>query len=410
MMISKNLFYRKKNRIKIAFVLNFDFTNWNGGFNVINNLIKNIDKNYKIYRPVVIVKKNLSKKEKKILKGLNIIHTNLFNKNNLSYFYNLLQIFIFGKSYSFEKFFQLKNIKVISHTMFAGKNSKVKSIFWMPDFQHLDLKNNFSILNIIKRELNFRFAIKNSSAILLSSSSMLRSFKKYYDFKNINYFINRFCFLSNNRINLKKINFIKKKYNIRNAYFYLSNQYCVHKNFEIIVSVLKYLKSINKNLLFVSSGSNIGNNNSGYFELIRKLIITNNLENNFKYIGVINKDEVEILIAGSIALVNPSTYEGWNTAVEQAKALNKRTVLSNISVHREQKNHYSYLFNTSNYLSLSKILIKLSKTKYRDFYLSKIFLMKSKILFEIYLQNYLKIIHLVTNKKNKITDNNFYRK
>ena len=410
MMISKNLFYRKKNRIKIAFVLNFDFTNWNGGFNVINNLIKNIDKNYKIYRPVVIVKKNLSKKEKKILKGLNIIHTNLFNKNNLSYFYNLLQIFIFGKSYSFEKFFQLKNIKVISHTMFAGKNSKVKSIFWMPDFQHLDLKNNFSILNIIKRELNFRFAIKNSSAILLSSSSMLRSFKKYYDFKNINYFINRFCFLSNNRINLKKINFIKKKYNIRNAYFYLSNQYWVHKNFEIIVSVLKYLKSINKNLLFVSSGSNIGNNNSGYFELIRKLIITNNLENNFKYIGVINKDEVEILIAGSIALVNPSTYEGWNTAVEQAKALNKRTVLSNISVHREQKNHYSYLFNTSNYLSLSKILIKLSKTKYRDFYLSKIFLMKSKILFEIYLQNYLKIIHLVTNKKNKITDNNFYRK
>ena len=184
----------------------------------------------------------------------------------------------------------------------------------------------------------------------------------------------------------------------------------MHKNFEIIVSVLKYLKSINKNLLFVSSGSNIGNNNSGYFEIIRKLIITNKLENNFKYIGVINKDEVEILIAGSIALVNPSTYEGWNTAVEQAKALNKRTVLSNISVHREQKNHYSYLFNTSNYLSLSKILIKLSKTKYRDFYLSKIFLMKSKILFEIYLQNYLKIIHLVTNKKNKITDNNFYRK
>ena len=83
MMISKNLSYRKKNRIQIAFVLNFDFTNWNGGFNVIKNLIQNIDKNHKIYRPIVIVKKNLSKKDKKILKGLNIIHTNLFNKNNI---------------------------------------------------------------------------------------------------------------------------------------------------------------------------------------------------------------------------------------------------------------------------------------------------------------------------------------
>ena len=401
MMISKNLSYRKKNRIQIAFVLNFDFTNWNGGFNVIKNLIQNIDKNHKIYRPIVIVKKNLSKKDKKILKGLNIIHTNLFNKNNLSYYYNLLQIFIFGKSNSFEKFFQLKNIKVISHTMFAGKKSKVKSIFWMPDFQHLDLKKNFSILNIIKRELNFRLAIKNSSAILLSSSSMLRSFKKYYNFKNINYFINKFCFLNNNQINLKKINLIKRKYNIRNAYFYISNQYWVHKNFEIIVSALKYLKTINIDLLFVSSGSNIGNNNNKYSEFIRELIITNNLENNYKYIGLINKDEVEILIAGSIALVNPSKYEGWNTAVEQAKALNKRTVLSNISVHREQKNNYSYLFNTSNYFSLSKILIKLSKTKDKDFYLSKNFLIKSKSLFKIYLKNYIKIIDLLTNKNDK---------
>jgi hypothetical protein len=400
-MISKNLSYRKKNRIQIAFVLNFDFTNWNGGFNVIKNLIQNIDKNHKIYRPIVIVKKNLSKKDKKILKGLNIIHTNLFNKNNLSYYYNLLQIFIFGKSNSFEKFFQLKNIKVISHTMFAGKKSKVKSIFWMPDFQHLDLKKNFSILNIIKRELNFRLAIKNSSAILLSSSSMLRSFKKYYNFKNINYFINKFCFLNNNQINLKKINLIKRKYNIRNAYFYISNQYWVHKNFEIIVSALKYLKTINIDLLFVSSGSNIGNNNNKYSEFIRELIITNNLENNYKYIGLINKDEVEILIAGSIALVNPSKYEGWNTAVEQAKALNKRTVLSNISVHREQKNNYSYLFNTSNYFSLSKILIKLSKTKDKDFYLSKNFLIKSKSLFKIYLKNYIKIIDLLTNKNDK---------
>ena len=239
---------------------------------------------------------------------------------------------------------------------------------------------------------------------------MLRSFKKYYNFKNINYFINKFCFLNNNQINLKKINLIKRKYNIRNAYFYISNQYWAHKNFEIIVSALKYLKTINIDLLFVSSGSNIGNNNNKYSEFIRELIITNNLENNYKYIGLINKDEVEILIAGSIALVNPSKYEGWNTAVEQAKALNKRTVLSNISVHREQKNNYSYLFNTSNYFSLSKILIKLSKTKDKDFYLSKNFLIKSKSLFKIYLKNYIKIIDLLTNKNDKIINNNFYSK
>jgi glycosyltransferase involved in cell wall biosynthesis len=38
----------------------------------------------------------------------------------------------------------------------------------------------------------------------------------------------------------------------------------------------------------------------------------------------------------SIALINPSLFEGWSSTVEEAKSLGKRIILSDIPIHREQ--------------------------------------------------------------------------
>jgi hypothetical protein len=38
----------------------------------------------------------------------------------------------------------------------------------------------------------------------------------------------------------------------------------------------------------------------------------------------------------SVALLNPSFFEGWSTTVEEGKSLGVRMVLSDLAVHREQ--------------------------------------------------------------------------
>ena len=58
----------------------------------------------------------------------------------------------------------------------------------------------------------------------------------------------------------------------------------------------------------------------------------------------------------SIALINPSYSEGWSNTVEQAKAMKKKTIISNIKVHKEQKNKNTILFNPTDYKKLKKIL------------------------------------------------------
>ena len=68
------------------------------------------------------------------------------------------------------------------------------------------------------------------------------------------------------------------------------------------------------------------------------------------------------LMLNSIAVINPSKFEGWSSSVEQAKSFGKKVILSNISVHREQNPKRSIFFNTDDHKSLSKILIKCLKT------------------------------------------------
>jgi glycosyltransferase involved in cell wall biosynthesis len=42
------------------------------------------------------------------------------------------------------------------------------------------------------------------------------------------------------------------------------------------------------------------------------------------------------LLGTSVALINPSCFEGWSTTVEEAKSFGAPLVLSDIEVHREQ--------------------------------------------------------------------------
>jgi hypothetical protein len=389
-MILKNLYCNKKNYIKIAFILNFNFSNWHGGFNVITNLIEGISKK-KNYKIVYITKELLSNNEKKILKNKTVIKTNLFNKNRISFYYNILLITLFGKSYNFDNFFQKHNINIISHTSYSGTNSIAKSIFWIPDFQHLEIKKNFSFFYRLVREINFRFAIKNSNIILFSSKAMLASFKKYYNFYTIKYLVNKFSFPTNYKITPKVVKAVKKKYGIGDKYFYIGNQYWEHKNFELIINSLKYLRDKlgNTRIQIISSGSPVGKNDCTYFKKIMNLVKYNNFKNNFIYIGIVSRNEVDVLIAGSLAVINPSVYEGWNATVEQAKSLNKKTILSNIQVHREQKDRNTYLINSNDNVSLSKILDNLEKKRSHYLELNNIFLKKNKILFNNYISSYL---------------------
>ena len=60
----------------------------------------------------------------------------------------------------------------------------------------------------------------------------------------------------------------------------------------------------------------------------------------------------------SIAVINPSKSEGWSNTVEQAKAMKKKIILSDIKVHLEQRDRNCIYFQPDNYKKLNNILEK----------------------------------------------------
>jgi len=66
--------------------------------------------------------------------------------------------------------------------------------------------------------------------------------------------------------------------------------------------------------------------------------------------------DVAPLMLYSQAIINPSLFEGWNTAVEEAKTMGKMVVLSDIAVHKEQNPEYAFFFEKGDSKSLARSL------------------------------------------------------
>jgi len=113
---------------------------------------------------------------------------------------------------------------------------------------------------------------------------------------------------------------------------------------------------------------------------------------NYKYLGIVSEKELYSLIYHSIATINPSFFEGWNTSGMQVKSLNKSIILSNISSHLEQKDKNCVYFRNGDYKSLVK--------KIRNFKSNKIYenkLMNKKNFYN-YGKKYIELVNKIFKK------------
>ena len=75
----------------------------------------------------------------------------------------------------------------------------------------------------------------------------------------------------------------------------------------------------------------------------------NNLFKFYKYLGTVTFKEVLSLIYHSVAVIQPSKFEGRSSTVEQAKSMGKKIILSNIDIHKEQNPLRGKYFSPDNF-------------------------------------------------------------
>jgi glycosyltransferase involved in cell wall biosynthesis len=243
----------------------------------------------------------------------------------------------------------------LNHAHLLSKNRIIK-LYWIPDFQHVHLSYLFNPEEIKARDSRFREGCKHADIVIVSSKNAQ---KDLADFAPDQLHKSRISnFVSNVPKNIwdKDPSILISKYGIPEKFFYLPNQFWKHKNHITVLESLKILKDKGIRPSIVFTGNPTDYRNPEYIKELNKCIDDWGLRDQLFILGMVEHDDVLLLIRQSIAVINPSLFEGWSTTVEESKSIGKRTILSDIEVHREQAPPFCDYFDPKDPIGLAEIL------------------------------------------------------
>lgn len=339
---------------------------WIGGLyyvkNIIYTLIKNgkISNDNKIY--ILVEKENLEVfKSFTEYENISIV---IYNNNVINKVIKRLSCKLFNKMVDLEfitKFYNKSFSYIYPVSAFPYVFFEKKSVYWIPDFQHIHLPQMFSEEEVNNKNSRLKQIAKNHKYLILSSQDAYKDYEKLYP-KNIdNVYVQSFeSYIEDDikDINNEYIDKIIGKYKLPKKFIFLPNQFWKHKNHITAFKAVNYaINTLSTEVVLVCTGNTNDYRNKSHFQELCEYIKNNNLENNIKILGFISRKEQLSLMMSSIAILQPSLFEGWGTVVEDAKSLGKNIIMSDINVHYEQKNDKCIIFKRNDEIELAKTII-----------------------------------------------------
>jgi glycosyltransferase involved in cell wall biosynthesis len=326
----------KQASLRVAFT-NISRRLWAGGYNYQSNLFAGLNRYCPgTIVPVVFAGMNDDAGDLAALSqipGVEVVQSPAFDRRHS----RLFGAVAFGLDRAATTEFLARRIDLVFESArFFGWYLPLPTVAWFPDFQHRRLPQLFSPAARWSRELGFRAQIASGRRIMVSSESALRDFREFYPRLVGDVSVVRFAALPEPTHLASNPSEVLAQYGLPPKYFYLPNQFWRHKNHQVVVDALTVLKKRGSDVVVALSGAREDPREPGYFDGMMKLIEVGGLDKNFRYLGALPRDHVYALLRASVALINPSRFEGWSTTVEEAKSFGVPMILSDIDVHREQ--------------------------------------------------------------------------
>jgi glycosyltransferase involved in cell wall biosynthesis len=231
---------------------------------------------------------------------------------------------------------QHRDISVLSHSISLGNQSTIKTIGWVPDFQHVHLPEFFTAEERARRDRQYTEICTSYDKVIVSSQCAdadLRAFSPQYAHKaELLRFVAKPMAVSD-CTSLKEL---RRIYDFKESYFILPNQFWAHKNHRVVITALQLLKKRGKSAIVLATGSTKDYRNPAFFPALMQYAKECDVEDSFRVLGQVPFEHLGGLLRDAIALINPSKFEGWSTSVEEAKSAGKQVILSDIPVHKEQ--------------------------------------------------------------------------
>jgi glycosyltransferase involved in cell wall biosynthesis len=200
---------------------------------------------------------------------------------------------------------------------------------WVPDFQHRHLPELFSEEEICRRDKHIAALAAEAPQVVFSSQSAAADFATFFPEHAAKAAVLHFA---TNPIAPSAVTEIDAP----PRFLLVCNQFWKHKNHLLIFAALRLLRTRGMRPLVLCTGQLDDYRDRTYADSIRAALATDNLDEQVKLLGLIPRARQIELMRRALAIVQPSLFEGWSTVVEDARALGRPCLLSDIAVHREQ--------------------------------------------------------------------------
>ncbi|MER8871747.1 glycosyltransferase family 4 protein [Mesorhizobium sp. M0814] len=343
--------------IRVGFVLNASGNGWIGGTNYLQNLLRAVTTSNKI-QPVILSGDAFAPSIR-FDPTIEIIRTRLVQPSGWLYKARKGSARIFGRDVLMERFLRNHNIDILSHSGHLGRNAHLPTITWIPDFQHIRLPEFFTAEQRRARDVAYAQSADASTRIVLSSEDAKRDFCAFRPSAADKARILRFAStVTANADQVETRESLSERYGIREPFFHLPNQFWAHKNHTVVIDALALARSSGRPLTVVCTGHTDDSRHPDYFPQLMRRARDAGCENDLKVLGLVPYADLAGLMRHSVAVINPSLFEGWSTTVEEAKSLGKSILLSDIPVHREQAPDHGMFFDPRSSRDLADRLLR----------------------------------------------------
>jgi glycosyltransferase involved in cell wall biosynthesis len=230
-------------------------------------------------------------------------------------------------------------------------------IHWIPDFQYKYLPDYFSEQERQERDERYEKLLDNARFLVLSSQSALADFRKFHPRRTkLPVFVLSFRAIIEDG-DLEADPFASlSRFDLPEKFVYCPNQMWQHKGHDVLFSALSILKQRGVVIPLVCTGALEDYRSHGFASSMLDRISELGLENQISFLGVLSRTEQIQVYRRAALIVQPSRFEGWSTVVEEARALHKGIVISDIPVHKEQNPPKASFFKDGDTASLVEVL------------------------------------------------------
>lgn len=210
----------------------------------------------------------------------------------------------------------------------------IPQIAWIPDFQHLHLPEMFNSDEIERRTKRIARIAQSTGTVVLSSQSAERDFFSLHPRATVDVRVWRFC------SSITEADLLEwrpqDRLRLPSFYLYVGNQFWAHKGHLTLFAALCLLREHDLTPAVVCTGLIRDPRNPAYAQQVLDFLRENDLNDQVTLLGVLERSRQVQVLRQAAAVVQPSRFEGWSTLVEDARAVGRPVLLSDIPVHREQ--------------------------------------------------------------------------